>query len=74
MVLLNNRINFLKGATADIVQEAEDIDAKTVTIMEGDDYKRGATIKRLFEEVQEKEKEEAEGSQGRGRPAGRGIS
>ena len=56
LVLLNNRINYLKGATADTVQEAEDIDESSNQIMEGDDFQRGLTIKRLFVEVQDKER------------------
>ena len=56
LVLLNNRINYLKGATADTVQEAEDIDESSNQIMESDDFQRGLTIKRLFVEVQDKER------------------
>ena len=56
LVLLRNRVNFLKGTSADVVQESEDIDKDTEKIMEGDGYQRGLTIKRLFEEVQEKER------------------
>jgi len=49
LVLLQDRVNHLKGATADTVQETEDIEAATKKVIESEDYQRGLQAKRKRE-------------------------
>ena len=56
LVVMQNRINFLKGAAADTFKEAMDVDEVTNTITKSDDYKRGLAWKEKTESERDKKK------------------
>ena len=75
LVVMQNRINYLKGAAADTVKDAMDVDEHTNTITKSDDYKRGLEWKEKLEAERDRKRQKGEraaegGDRDGGTPAG----